>query len=29
VRFIPGHGPSGTLGEERRSNPFVGEHPPS
>lgn len=26
VRFIPGHGPTGTLGEERRSNPFVGEH---
>ncbi len=25
VRFIPGHGPTGTLGEERRSNPFVGE----
>jgi glyoxylase-like metal-dependent hydrolase (beta-lactamase superfamily II) len=28
VRFIPGHGPCGTLGEERRSNPFVGERPP-
>lgn len=28
VRFHPGHGPSGTLGEERRANPFVGEHPP-
>jgi len=25
VRFHPGHGPSGTLGEERRTNPFVGE----
>jgi glyoxylase-like metal-dependent hydrolase (beta-lactamase superfamily II) len=25
VRFIPGHGPMGTLGEERRSNPFVRE----
>ncbi|MCF7977878.1 MAG: MBL fold metallo-hydrolase [Chromatiaceae bacterium] len=25
VRFIPGHGPMGTLGEERRTNPFVGE----
>ena len=25
VRFHPGHGPSGTLGEERRKNPFVGE----
>jgi hydroxyacylglutathione hydrolase len=23
VRFIPGHGPMSTLGEERRSNPFV------
>ncbi len=25
VRFDPGHGPSGLLGEERQSNPFVGE----
>jgi hydroxyacylglutathione hydrolase len=25
VRFHPGHGPSGTLGDERRTNPFVGE----
>lgn len=25
VAFIPGHGPMGTLGEERRSNPYVGE----
>lgn len=24
-RFIPGHGPLSTLGEERRTNPFVGE----
>ncbi len=24
VRFIPGHGPTGTLGKERRTNPFVG-----
>lgn len=24
VRFIPGHGPTSTLGRERRSNPFVG-----
>lgn len=24
VRFIPGHGPMSTLGEEKRSNPFVG-----
>lgn len=23
VRFIPGHGPMGTLGEERRTNPFL------
>jgi glyoxylase-like metal-dependent hydrolase (beta-lactamase superfamily II) len=23
VRFIPGHGPMGTFGEERRTNPFV------
>lgn len=28
IRFHPGHGPSGTLGEERRANPFVGEDPP-
>ncbi len=27
VRFHPGHGPGGTLGDERRSNPFVGENP--
>lgn len=25
VRFFPGHGEPGLLGEERRSNPFVGE----
>jgi glyoxylase-like metal-dependent hydrolase (beta-lactamase superfamily II) len=25
VRFFPGHGPSALLGDERRSNPFVGE----
>lgn len=25
VRFWPGHGPSGLLGDERRDNPFVGE----
>jgi len=24
VTFIPGHGPTSTFGEERRSNPFVG-----
>ncbi len=27
LRFHPGHGPSGSLGEERRANPFVGEAP--
>lgn len=26
VAFIPGHGPMSTLGEERRSNPFVGDY---
>ncbi len=26
VRFIPGHGPESTFGEERRSNPFVADH---
>ncbi len=25
VRFHPGHGPSALIGDERRSNPFVGE----
>jgi len=25
LRFFPGHGPGGTLGDERRANPFVGE----
>jgi glyoxylase-like metal-dependent hydrolase (beta-lactamase superfamily II) len=25
VRFYPGHGPSGLVGEERRTNPFAGE----
>jgi len=25
VKFIAGHGPMSTVGEERRSNPFVGE----
>ncbi|OHC66366.1 MAG: MBL fold metallo-hydrolase [Rhodocyclales bacterium GWA2_65_19] len=25
VEFIPGHGPMSTFGEERRSNPFVGD----
>jgi glyoxylase-like metal-dependent hydrolase (beta-lactamase superfamily II) len=26
VRFFPGHGPPGLLGEERMNNPFVGEN---
>jgi glyoxylase-like metal-dependent hydrolase (beta-lactamase superfamily II) len=25
VEFIPGHGPMSTIGEERRSNPFVAD----
>jgi glyoxylase-like metal-dependent hydrolase (beta-lactamase superfamily II) len=25
VRFYPGHGPSALLGDERKTNPFVGE----
>lgn len=25
VRFVPGHGPISSFGEERRSNPFVGD----
>ncbi|MTJ80980.1 MAG: MBL fold metallo-hydrolase [Telmatospirillum sp.] len=25
VTFIPGHGPASTFGEERQSNPFVGD----
>lgn len=25
VRFVPGHGPLSTFGEERRSNPFVAD----
>ncbi len=25
VRFYPGHGPGGLIGDERRANPFVGE----
>ncbi len=28
VRFFPGHGPAGTLGEERRSNPYAGDSAP-
>lgn len=26
VRFVPGHGPMSTFGDERRTNPFVGDH---
>ncbi|MGH8446061.1 MAG: MBL fold metallo-hydrolase [Solimonas sp.] len=26
VRFVPGHGPLSTFGQERRSNPFVADH---
>ena len=26
VKFIPGHGPMSTLGEERRNNPYVGDN---
>lgn len=26
MRFIPGHGPMSTFGQERQSNPFVGDH---
>ena len=25
MRFVPGHGPMSTFGDERRSNPFVGD----
>jgi glyoxylase-like metal-dependent hydrolase (beta-lactamase superfamily II) len=25
VRFVPGHGPMSTFGDERRSNPYVGD----
>jgi glyoxylase-like metal-dependent hydrolase (beta-lactamase superfamily II) len=25
VQFIPGHGPASTFGEQRRTNPFVGD----
>nr|WP_113866998.1 MBL fold metallo-hydrolase [Brenneria salicis]NMN91410.1 glyoxylase-like metal-dependent hydrolase (beta-lactamase superfamily II) [Brenneria salicis ATCC 15712 = DSM 30166]RBP61747.1 glyoxylase-like metal-dependent hydrolase (beta-lactamase superfamily II) [Brenneria salicis ATCC 15712 = DSM 30166]RLM30502.1 hypothetical protein BHG07_10540 [Brenneria salicis ATCC 15712 = DSM 30166] len=27
VRFIPGHGPISTLGQERKTNPFVRDEP--
>lgn len=26
VTFIPGHGPPGRIGEERQTNPFVGNN---
>ena len=26
ITFIPGHGPTSTFGQERRTNPFVGDH---
>ena len=26
MRFIPGHGPMSTFGDERRANPFVADH---
>lgn len=26
MHFVPGHGPMGTFGQERRTNPFVGDH---
>jgi len=26
MRFIPGHGPASTFGQERKDNPFVGDH---
>ncbi|GAB4359099.1 MAG: MBL fold metallo-hydrolase [Gammaproteobacteria bacterium] len=26
VEFVPGHGPASTFGDERRHNPFVGDH---
>ena len=25
MQFMPGHGPMSTFGDERRSNPFVGD----
>ncbi|MGL4679979.1 MAG: MBL fold metallo-hydrolase, partial [Plesiomonas shigelloides] len=27
--FVPGHGPSSTIGHEKRTNPFVGEDMPA
>ncbi|MGE3482757.1 MAG: MBL fold metallo-hydrolase [Gammaproteobacteria bacterium] len=28
ITFVPGHGPTSTFGEERRTNPFVGDSAP-
>jgi glyoxylase-like metal-dependent hydrolase (beta-lactamase superfamily II) len=28
VRFFPGHGPGGTIGGERKANPYAGEDAP-
>jgi hydroxyacylglutathione hydrolase len=25
IQFVPGHGPMSTFGDERRTNPFVGD----
>jgi hypothetical protein len=25
VRFVPGHGPMSTFGQERKTNPFVAD----
>ena len=25
IRFVPGHGPMSTFGDERRDNPYVGD----
>jgi glyoxylase-like metal-dependent hydrolase (beta-lactamase superfamily II) len=25
IHFVPGHGPMSTFGEERQTNPYVGE----
>lgn len=29
ITFVPGHGPTSTFGEERRTNPYVGEGAPA
>ena len=28
VRFVPGHGPMSSFGQERKTNPFVGDYSP-